>query len=259
MFGELEKDVKEYLIKTLTPTQKERLLKIIKVFAGITSHLFPFGLRQLAALYGSDKGDEVHTCKGLSYLDIYERYLRPLKYEPITILEIGVLGGASLRMWKRYFPNSKVFGLDINPAAKQHQESRICIEIGSQADDVVLEKLTNKANGFDLIIDDGSHVNNHIIKSYNCLFQHLRKGGIYIIEDLGCSYEKLEEISVGDGRKGVREIWPGMQYNSPNESMDNDRQDLDQFFTSIIHDLDRRRGEVLSIHFWSYLAIILKH
>ena len=59
---------------------------------------------------------------------------------------------------------------------------------GDQNDKVLLNKLAEKYGKFDIIIDDGSHVSRHIINSFNILFDHLSKNGLYIVEDLQTSY-----------------------------------------------------------------------
>ncbi len=215
-------------------------------------------LVELGTIYRTDKVDEIHTYKGLNYLDIYEKYFREFKRKPINLLEIGVLNGNSLRAWKRYFPKARIFGLDIDPDTKQYEEDRIFIEIGSQADESVLSKLSGRVNHFDIIIDDGSHVNKYIIKSFEYLFKRLKSGGIYIIEDLAMSYEKLEEMNFSNGKKGIRENWSWAKHSSPDESFNNDRRDMDKLFEKIIYDLDHKQGDILSIHFWSFLAVIIK-
>ena len=93
--------------------------------------------------------------------------------------------------------------------------------------------------------------NKHIIKSFNYLFKKLKKGGIYIIEDLSCSYTSLD-------KGGVRKDWPGMKYNPVNDNLDNDRNDMDQFFSKIIFDMDHRRENIASIQFWSSICVIIK-
>src|SRR5215510_13902823 len=66
----------------------------------------PFAnMKQLAKRHGTDKGATYHTFNGINYLDLYEQHFKAFKYKHIKLLEIGVYGGASLRMWKEYFPN----------------------------------------------------------------------------------------------------------------------------------------------------------
>lgn len=74
---------------------------------------------------------------------------------------------------------------------------------------------------------------------------------MYIIEDLQMSYENLEDYN-------ARTKWPGMQYNDPEEDMNNSRKDMDEFFRRIIFDLDYQQGEILTIHFWSNMCVITK-
>ncbi len=239
---------RELLKRKLTPGQIKVLRGLYEV---VLSLPFSGNLQMLGRIYETDKGDENHSYKGVSYLDVYAKCLAPFRGKPISMLEIGVFRGESLRMWKRYFPGSNIYGLDIDPGTKQFEENRICIEIGSQADAAVLEGLAKKSGGFDIILDDGSHVNKHMIKSFDCLFKHLKKGGVYIIEDLGCSYFPLDQGN-------VREVWPGMKYNPADETLDNDRLDMDEFFKKIISDMDHRQGDILSIQFWSSTCLIFK-
>ena len=211
-------------------------------------------LAQLARTQRTDKGAATHTVYGVSYLDIYERYLQPLRHQPIQMLEIGVLRGKSLRLWKRYFLKARIFGLDIDPACRQYEEDRIAIEIGSQADSRVLERLCQRAAGaFDVVVDDGSHVNRHIIASFAYLFPRLKPGGVYIIEDLRCSYESVDPDFDIRNHHG----WPGMHYNNPDEDLTNRRADMEAFFKKLIADLDHLQG-ILSVHFWPELCVITK-
>lgn len=128
------------------------------------------------------------------YAQHYDRHFTPLRDKPIKILEIGIggydvptAGGASLRMWRDYFPNGEVYGLDIADKSP-HDGERIRTFIGDQSDPAVLETLHKESGGFDLIVDDGSHFNAHIIASFKTLFPLLKDGGIYAIEDLQTSY-----------------------------------------------------------------------
>jgi hypothetical protein len=87
-----------------------------------------------------------------------------MRDEPIRILEIGVKKGSSLRMWKNYFRNGLIYGLDIDPNCKMYEEDRISIEIGIQDDPEFLCGCFGGTDKFDVINDDGSHVNRHMTR-----------------------------------------------------------------------------------------------
>ena len=126
-------------------------------------------LHELGIKHGTDKVDQWHTFRGNSYLDVYEKYFSPLKDKSINILEIGALGGDSLRLWKEYFSNANVYGIDINPNCINLEEERIKIFIGSQDDIPFLQGVVDECGTFDIVIDDGSHINDLTLSSYNFL------------------------------------------------------------------------------------------
>jgi hypothetical protein len=92
-----------------------------------------------------------------------------------------------LRMWKRYFPFGKIFSLDIYDKS-QFEESRIKIFKGDQTDTSLLERIIGQIGKPDIIIDDGSHINEHVVKTFELLFPLLKTGGIYVVEDTETSY-----------------------------------------------------------------------
>lgn len=140
-------------------------------------------LDRLAKLYGTDKSSDNHN-----YCVKYEKYLPFNRYDKINILEIGILDGKSLLTWKDYFYRSNILGVDINPDCKQYEEERITVEIGSQADGNFLSRVWQQYGPFDMILDDGSHMNSHMIYSFEHLWGSVKSGGVYVIEDIGCSY-----------------------------------------------------------------------
>ncbi|MGW0581438.1 class I SAM-dependent methyltransferase [Streptomyces sp. NPDC002920] len=149
----------------------------------------PVSLDELAARYGSDKWGALHF-----YTPHYARHFGPMRYEPIRILEIGIggydsetLGGESLYMWQRFFPRGLVYGLDIF-AKPGVTGPRIRTVVGDQNDPAFLRELAETAGPFDIVVDDGSHVNEHVRTSYETLFPHVRPGGFYVIEDLHTAY-----------------------------------------------------------------------
>lgn len=145
-------------------------------------------LSALAWIYRSDKRT------GHRYLPLYRRYLWRRRFTVRRVLEIGVggyddpyAGANSLRMWRTYFPRSQVFGLDVYD--KVVDEPRITFVRGSQDDTAVLNRILVLAGGsLDLVIDDGSHVNEHVRASFEHLFPHITPGGLYVIEDLETAY-----------------------------------------------------------------------
>ncbi|HAX98434.1 MAG TPA: hypothetical protein DCY12_06000 [Candidatus Atribacteria bacterium] len=118
------------------------------------------------------------------YTEIYDKYFR--EYKNPNILEIGVLGGASLEMMNEFFGECSITGFDdCKRRVYQPTSENIRIITGDQTKEEDLEKL---ADGYDIIIDDGSHKQRDQQISLNFLFKYLKSGGIYIIEDLHTGY-----------------------------------------------------------------------
>lgn len=132
--------------------------------------------------YGSDIAR-----KGLIYLAEYDRLFSPMRDKPIRLLELGVRFGASMLMWRDYFPAATIVGLDIDPCPPMFPaENRIHFVQGSQADPSALDQAIEVAGGlFDIIIDDASHVGQATARSFAHLFPRgLQPGGFYVIEDI---------------------------------------------------------------------------
>jgi hypothetical protein len=146
-------------------------------------------LDDLSARYGSDKWGGLHW-----YTPHYTSHFSPLRYDPVRILEIGIggykyesCGGESLYMWQRFFPRGLVYGMDLYPKPGV-SGPRIRTIQGDQNDPSFLRSLAADLGPFDIIIDDGSHLNEHVRTSFEELFSCVRPGGYYVIEDLHTSY-----------------------------------------------------------------------
>lgn len=206
-------------------------------------------LTRLARLYKSDKAGGHH------YTQHYAFHFAAKRHMPVTLLEIGVggnedigSGGASLRMWKSYFPRAQVVGIDIHDK-RLHDEHRITTFRGSQADEAFLLDVVSRIGPPDIVIDDGSHRSEHVIFSFNTLFPLLKDGGIYVCEDLQTSY------------------WP--EYGGDENSPDSMATSMG-FFKSLVHGLNyaefRNRTtpptklelSVTSIHFYHNLVFVQK-
>ena len=140
-------------------------------------------LDDLAYREGTDKGTRNRI--GLvpkSYTLVYERLLGPIRSEPLTLVEIGVQKGASLRMWSDWMPNARIVGIDINPAAAIMDTGRGLVRIGDQADKTFLSQVISEFGPFDIVVDDGAHTLGATSRAFEALWPHTTR--YYFIEDL---------------------------------------------------------------------------
>lgn len=138
-------------------------------------------------LFWDGDGPAVH--KWHHFLPLYDRYLAPFRGRPVRFLEIGVFGGGSLWMWRRFFgPEATIFGIDIDRRCAVHDGRDAQVRIGSQADPDFLGRVADEMGGLDLVLDDGSHQSAHIRASLAALFPRLSPGGLYMVEDLHATY-----------------------------------------------------------------------
>jgi hypothetical protein len=129
-----------------------------------------------------------HCSKWFHYFSIYDRHFEHLKNQEFTLLEIGVGNGGSLQLWKKYFGSKvKIFGIDVNPQS-DFSEGQIKIFIGNQSDTDFLDSVIKEIGSPTIIIDDGSHIQSDMIKSFDFLFPKLSENGIYIVEDCHTCY-----------------------------------------------------------------------
>ena len=161
---------------------------ISKLQTKTKAFIFQKSLPKLASLYFTDKWN-IHW-----YAGHYQHPFQGCRTQKLNVLEIGVggfadpkSGGESLRMWKAYFRKSTIYGIDLYDK-KAIEEDRIRTFQGSQEDAGFLRRASDEAGGFDIIVDDGSHVNCHVIETFHILFPRLKDGGIYVVEDTQSSY-----------------------------------------------------------------------
>jgi hypothetical protein len=143
--------------------------------------LAELSLTGLADLYGSDKGTIKHY-----YTKVYEKLIADLTNDRHTaellIGEVGVACGASLRMWANYLPNSRIEGFDIRPEC-----NRLCRDLTNVTITICDPRQTHR-EGYDLFVDDGSHIAEDIVGTIVHCQNWVRSGGYYVIEDMSCTY-----------------------------------------------------------------------
>lgn len=129
--------------------------------------------------YGCDKGSRRHN-----YERLYEPLFSDFRLESVNLLEIGILGGASVMSYLEYFPKAKIYGIDTFERIPEsmipvlRHERVVCLKGDSTSDQFTL------LPDMDIIIDDGRHTHAAQRATFVNLFPRLKRGGIYLIEDV---------------------------------------------------------------------------
>jgi len=140
---------------------------------------------------------EYHTIKYRNYFPIYEKLFSKFVNKKITFVEIGVLSGGSLFMWRKYFgKDARIIGIDLNSDAKRFEKNGFEIFIGNQSDENFWKVFFEKVGDVDIILDDGGHTNFQQIVTACCCIPHIKDNGILAVEDVYHSY------GVSHGSKG---------------------------------------------------------
>ncbi len=147
-------------------------------------------LTELANKYQTDKGTEFAEAHG--FTEFYEPYwLNYMDKEDLTILEIGVYWGSSLKMINEFFNGKcEIYGIDINFSdCCEFDEENIHVHVCNQGSEKSIKKFLKDIGEkkFDIIIDDGSHEYSDQMTSLYYFKDYVKEGGIYIIEDLHTS------------------------------------------------------------------------
>lgn len=140
-------------------------------------------LTEIFNKYGTDKGTIGHGHEVHNYGPFYEKLFEKIRNENITLCEIGILKGNSLRSWREYFPNATIIGVD-NLPERLIQGENFTTLLGDSDKPLELADKIREYGPFDIIIDDGSHLPHHQQRCLPELFKLLKPGGYYIIEDL---------------------------------------------------------------------------
>lgn len=150
-------------------------------------------LTKLADQYGSDKGSKKHR-----YTELYHMLFHKYRNEEITFLEMGLMVGGpelgfsvdrdvkeppSIQMWLEYFPKAHIHGLDVSDFSA-HQTDRFTFHRCDMDERENIEAAAANMPAFDIILDDASHASTHQQDGFLTLFDRVKPGGLYLIEDL---------------------------------------------------------------------------
>lgn len=137
--------------------------------------------------FGTDKAH------GHTYIDFYEENFSKYKHKKINLVEIGVRCGASIKLWREYFSNAMIYGIDNGPIGIEMNEEWVSgdnvqyIECDAYTQECV-DKLPNK---IDILIDDGPHFFESHVKLLQLYLHKINKGGILVIEDVNYDPQNL--------------------------------------------------------------------
>jgi hypothetical protein len=121
------------------------------------------------------------------YFDVYERFLSPLRGKPVTLLEIGMWRGGSLRMWQEYLGGTaRIYGMDVDPGCTAYAPDGVSVFIGDQRDRDFLRKVKESIGEIDVVIDDGGHTMAQQINTFEELYPVTRQ--LFLVEDTHTSY-----------------------------------------------------------------------
>jgi len=140
---------------------------------------------------------EYYSLKYKNYFPIYEKLFSRFRGKKITFVEIGVLSGGSLFMWRNYFgKDARIIGVELNPDAKRFEKDGFEIHIGNQSDKNFWKLFFEKVGEVDIILDDGGHTNFQQIVTTSSCVPFIKDEGILVVEDVFHSY------GVSYGKKG---------------------------------------------------------
>jgi len=155
-------------------------------------------LEEFAIKHGTDKS--VAGTGHHGYTTHYHEAFKRLQGKPMSLLELGVGQGASVKMWADYFPHGQIAGIDITPSCKNFEDARIRVFIGRQEDGAFMQEVIRECGPFDIVVDDGGHRTAAQIESLKILWPHVKPCGYYAIEDLGVAYDRNYKYGGGHGK-----------------------------------------------------------
>lgn len=135
-------------------------------------------------------GLQQKSIKVSSYFPVYDaQFAKYRGKKDLVLVEIGVMNGGSLFMWRAYFgDNARIIGVDFSPTAVAMREKGFEIFIGDQSSPEFWRDFFEKVGKIDILVDDGGHTNKHQILTVECCLDHIRNGGTILVEDVGTSY-----------------------------------------------------------------------
>ena len=189
---------------------------------------------------GTDKGVPGHD-----YVRVYDSFLRDRRNEDLKLCEVGLLlarfrgstlehvhpQAPSLKMWRKYLPSAHLVGFDIRKFADP-KDGKCTILQGDQSSRSDLKKILEIHDKYDVIIDDALHASPHQQITFSFLFNNLKSGGIFFIEDLRHQPDGFEKDNVPKTLDLLRELQVTGKWNSPLATQE-EKRDIEENFLNV--------------------------
>ncbi len=132
-----------------------------------------------------------YVVKEQQYFHAYVALFDHLRNTKCTFVEIGILGGGSLFMWRNWLgPDARIVGIDLNPEVKKWQEYGFEIYVGDQGDPAFVQNTLEKIGGFDALLDDGGHQSFQQVSTLLGALKSADRNCVIAIEDTSASFMK---------------------------------------------------------------------
>ena len=130
------------------------------------------------------------TVKLDTYYAIYDEIFAPYQNKDISFVEVGISGGGSLEVWKKFLgERARVIGIDLNPALSETLKGEgYEIFVGDQGDPAFWRRFYESVGNVDVLLDDGGHTNAQTWCTLTESLGHINDGGLLVIEDTHASY-----------------------------------------------------------------------
>ena len=201
------------------------------------------------------------TSKWHHYFPVYDHHFSRFRGKAPTVVEIGVAGGGSLEIWRKYFgADARIIGIDINPTCVQYRGEGTEIIIGDQSDKLFLQDAAKQIGTADIIIDDGGHTAVQTINTFEELFPVVKNLGVYLVEDLQTSLwpqynDRVDGTTFLDIAKGIAEKLTWWHITPNNMRFKTPPSDRDKNKPPKTPDITRR---VWSVSFYDSIVVFEK-
>lgn len=203
--------------------------------------------------YGAYSNSPYKSTKHSTYFPVYDKLFSRFIGKAITFVEIGVLNGGSLFMWREFLgPNARIIGIDLNPDAKRWENDGFEIYIGSQSDPTFWHNFFSAVGPVDLVLDDGGHTFEQQIITAESVVPFINDGGLLVVEDTHTSY--LSEFSGPSSRSfvsyakncvdGINHRFGKLAEKKPSEGVIYSLQFFESF---VVFDINRQLCELPSV------------